>query len=214
MEQRRARAGSGSGARAPGAAGDAAAIADARTAARRWVERVVVGLDLCPFAGDVLRGDRLRIAVCDAASPEGVLAALDAELARLLRTEVRELETTLLVLANALRDFDAFNAFLDVAEELVRRRGCEGVVQIASFHPEYRFAAEAPDDPASFTNRSPHPMLHLLREESVALAVASHPDPAAIPARNVARMRAMGADALRALVAACLHDSAPPPRRS
>ena len=172
-----------------------------------WVEDVVVGLDLCPFAADVVRAGRVRAVACEAVAPEHVLAALDDELAHLLRTPVADLETTLVVLTRALRDFDTFNAFLDVAEELLRERGCEGVVQVASFHPGYRFAGEPEDDPANWTNRSPFPMLHLLREESVARAIEAFGGEAAaraIPERNAALLRAEGSEAMRARVAACL----------
>lgn len=174
-----------------------------RAATLRWIERVVIGLDLCPFAAEVVRAGRLHIAVCGESEPARVLAALDAELAALLRAEVAKLETTLLVLPRALPGFEEFNDFLDLADALLEERGCTGVVQIASFHPRYRFAGASDDDAANYSNRSPYPMLHLLREESIARATAAHADPRGIPARNVELLRRLGLAAVRDRLAAC-----------
>jgi hypothetical protein len=176
-------------------------VSAAIEATRAWVETVVVGLGLCPFAGDVLAAGRVRFALSGANDPEALIADLDAELAHLLRTPIAELDTTLLVHPNALLDFADYNAFLDPAEALLRERGCEGVVQLASFHPDYVFADAPRDDPANWTNRSPHPMLHLLREQSVAEAISGYPDIEAVPARNVEKLRRMGSAELRARLA-------------
>ena len=170
---------------------------------RRWVESVVVELGLCPFAAEVLRGERVRMAVSAAPDAASLLEDLDAEVDRLLRASVGDLDTTLLIHPRALLDFEAYNAFLDPAEALLRARGCEGVLQLASFHPAYRFAGAADDDAANYTNRSPHPMLHLLREESVSRAVAAHPDPEAIPSANIARLRSLGSAAMARRLARC-----------
>lgn len=167
-----------------------------------WVRSFVIELGLCPFAAEAVDDDRLRIRESAAVEAEALLADLDDELARLLRTPVAELETTLLVHPRALRDFDDYCAFLELADALLVERGCEGVVQIASFHPDYCFGDGLPDDPASFTNRSPYPMLHLLREDSVADAIEAYGDIESVPERNVRRLRAMGGDALRERLAA------------
>jgi hypothetical protein len=178
-------------------------VSSALDATRAWVDAVVVGLGLCPFASEVLAAGRVRLVESSARSGADLLGALDRELAHLLRTPVTECDTTLLVHPHALRDFVDYNDFLDVAEALLRERGCEGVVQIASFHPDYVFAGAPADDPANWTNRSPHPMLQLLREESIADAIAVHPDVAAIPVRNAARLRELGVDAVRARLERC-----------
>ena len=121
-----------------------------------------------------------------------------------LAADADEIDTTLLVHPGALRDFDAYNQFLDAVDGLLFEGGHEGVYQVASFHPEYRFAGTGPDDPENYTNRSPYPMLHLLREASVARAVRDHPDVSQIPVRNVERMNELGAASLQALRRACL----------
>jgi hypothetical protein len=179
-------------------------MSNACLAAQKWVESVVVGLELCPFAAPVLAQGRLRIVSTEAETPEELATALDAELAHLLRAPVEEVETTLLVHPRALLVFDEYNDFLDVVDALLVERGCEGVVQIASFHPDYRFEGSPADDAANWTNRAPFPMLHLLREASVEEAIDSFGDTAEVPERNSARLRELGADAMRSRVAACL----------
>jgi hypothetical protein len=168
---------------------------DRTDAARRteaWLRDFVVGLGLCPFAGEPLAAGRVRIMVSDAEDPERLGADLVAELARLAGAESGGLETTLLVHPSCLRDFAAYNDFLGVVEAIVREHGHEGTIQVASFHPEYRFAEEPEDDVSHYTNRSPHPMLHLIRESSVTEAVELHPDVPSIPKRNVELLRRMG----------------------
>ncbi len=164
---------------------------------REWIERVVVGLDLCPFATEPLRAGRLRVRVSDARDPEGVADALVSELRHLDREPVERLETSLLVLPLAFPDFDEFNRFLAVCEDLLARLGLLGAIQIASFHPDYRFEGVPDEDVANATNRSPYPMLHLLREASVERAVRGHPDPEGIPGRNAQRLRSLGWEGLR-----------------
>jgi len=186
-----------------------ALVSTAVEATRAWVEAIVVELELCPFAREVLVADRVRFVESPARVPEALLADLDGELARLLRTPVGELETTLLVHPNVLADFTHYNEFLDPAEALLRERGCEGVIQLATFHPEYVFADAPPDDPANWTNRSPHPMLHLLREQSVTDAIAAFADAPGIPQRNVARLREMGEAEMRSRWAHCRAARAP-----
>jgi hypothetical protein len=164
-----------------------------------WVERVVVGLNLCPFARAPLEAGRLRVAVTACEDPRELLTVIDDELERLLRHDPAELETTLIVHPHCLVDFDEYNDFLDSAEHLLELRELAGIVQIASFHPDYRFADAPIDDLADFTNRSPYPMLHLLREDSIAKAVDSHPDIESVPAANIAKLRAMSLEQIRAL---------------
>lgn len=156
-----------------------------------WVAEFVVGLGLCPFAKSPLEAGTLRVVVSAAEEPAALIDSLVAELARLAAAKPEELETTLLVHPDCLGDFDSYNAFLDLADELLGAQELEGVIQIASFHPEYRFADAPPHDPANYTNRSPYPMLHLIREESVSRAVENHPDIAGVPVRNVALLRGM-----------------------
>ena len=144
---------------------------------------------LCPFAAAPLRAGRVRLQLSDATSEEALAADLAEELRRLDRQPRERVETTILIHPNVLGRFDDYNRFLDVGDLLIESLGLRGVVQVVGFHPEYRFAGAAPDDPANATNRSPYPMLHLLREEGVAEAVASHPDPEGIPRRNAERLR-------------------------
>lgn len=174
---------------------------------RAWVRRVVVGLNLCPFAGAVLARGQIRYAVSDATEPTSLLVALLAELERLARCDPAQTDTTLLIHPYALADFDAYNQFLDAAEALLAGAGYEGVFQLASFHPDYRFADSAPDAVENASNRSPFPMLHLLREASVERAVSVFPDPEAIVEANLRTLRALGKDGLAALQAQCHADA-------
>lgn len=171
-------------------------------ATRRWVERVVIGENLCPFARPVL--PRMRIAVSAAVDLEGLIGDLGVELQRLLDHPPAALPTTLLVTPAMLGPFRDYLDALAVVEAAVEGAGLTGEVQVASFHPRYRFAGAPADDPANYTNRSPWPMFHLLREAEVSRAVDAHPDPEGIPERNMARMRALGAAGVRALLAGCL----------
>ncbi len=163
-------------------------------ATRRWVESFVVAENLCPFAGRELRAGRVRFALCPARDESGLLQALEAELQLLLDEPATE--TTLLVHPFALQRFEDYNDFLDRAEALLRVMELEGVMQIASFHPCYRFEGTALHAAENYSNRSPYPMLHLLREASVSRAVDSHPDVGRIPARNIAHLTAIGTAAL------------------
>ena len=172
-----------------------------------WVKRVVVGLNLCPFAKAVLARGQIRYAVSDATEPTSLLVALLEELERLARCDPALTDTTLLIHPYVLADFDTYNQFLDAAEALLADAGYEGVFQLASFHPDYRFAGTAADAVENATNRSPFPMLHLLREASVARAVSSFPDAAEIFEANLCTLRALGKDALAALMAQCHADA-------
>ena len=163
----------------------------ALTDTARWVEAFVIGEGLCPFARGPWANQQVRL-VESAATDETALAEdLAVECLQLMRDDARS-TTTLLVHPHVLRDFGDYNDFLGVADELLAQLGAEGVVQVASFHPDYRFADAPPDDPANYTNRSPHPMLHLIREQDISAAVAAHPDVEAVPARNVRHLRSLG----------------------
>lgn len=170
-------------------------------AVRHWVETVVVGMNLCPFAKRELVKERVRFVTTDASNEEELLMALQAELV-LMNTD-SAIETTLLIHANVLQDFYDFNDFLDLADGLLVKMELEGIYQIASFHPDYQFGGTAPGDAENYTNRSPYPVLHLLREESLERAIADYPDVDDIPARNIALMNELGKDKLKALLNAC-----------
>ncbi|MCL7943820.1 DUF1415 domain-containing protein [Marinobacter sp. ATCH36] len=164
------------------------------TATRQWLEEVVIGLNLCPFARKELVNNRIRFVVSSADSEEALIADLQAEL-RLLHEHL-EIETTLLIHPGTLTEFDDYNDFLSAADGLLELLELDGVYQVASFHPDYRFAGTGPEDAENYTNRSPFPVLHLLRESSVAGAVDSHPNPDSIPERNIALMKQLGAEEL------------------
>lgn len=164
-----------------------------------WVQRVVVGLGLCPFARDPFESGRVRIAVSEADAPEHLVPDLIAELDRLVRADPRALETTLIAHPRTLQRWDRFNAFLNVVDTVVEELQLEGTVQVASFHPQYQFEGTPPDAPENHTNRAPYPTLHLLREDSVTRAVEGHPDVASIPRRNVELLRSMSKDELEQL---------------
>ncbi|MBP6500510.1 MAG: DUF1415 domain-containing protein [Thauera sp.] len=158
----------------------------------QWLDEVVIGLDLCPFAARPRREKRVRIAVSHATDDEALLNDLQAELERLSDTPAAELETTLLAIPNMLEDFADYNDFLDAVDLWVEQFGWEGDLQVASFHPQYQFADTEADDPGNLTNRSPWPLLHIIREESLEKAIEHYPDVDAIPERNIARMKALG----------------------
>ena len=169
---------------------DATADPIART--QRWLERAVIGLNLCPFAKAVHAKGQVRYVLSAATTPEALLEQLAAELLLLRETPATLVDTTLLVHPDVLGDFLDYNDFLDQADALVAELGLEGVLQVASFHPQYQFADSGPDDIANYTNRSPHPTLHLLREDSVERAVAAYPDPDAIIDRNIETLTTLG----------------------
>lgn len=168
-------------------------------AVRRWVERAVVGLNLCPFARAPLVQGRVRMVVSRATDDEGLLADLDNELALLRDTPAENVETTLLIHPDVLGNFEAYNDFLGIADLAVRLRGLEGEIQVASFHPEYLFDGTRTDDIENFTNRAPYPILHLLREASIDDAIEAVPDTDAIYERNMETMRRLGHDGWNAL---------------
>ena len=175
----------------------AASSGDVLARTRAWLERVVIGLNLCPFAKAVHVRGRIRHALSDATDEETLLADLETELRRLHGSDESVVETTLLLHPGVLGDFLDYNQFLDRADALLERLGLDDTFQVASFHPDYRFADAADDDAANCSNRSPVPMLHLLRQSSVDRAVAAFPDAAGIYERNIAMLRALGIDGWR-----------------
>lgn len=174
---------------------------------RAWVERAVIGLNLCPFAKAPQVKGTVRYASSAATDPAALLTDLMAEAQRLAATPVERLETTLLIHPHVLCDFEEFNQFLELAEDLLADMGLEGVLQVASFHPDYQFAGTAADDIDNATNRSPYPTLHLLREESIDRAVAAFPQAEMIYETNIETLRRLGADGWAALQRQCSADA-------
>ena len=159
---------------------------------RRWLERAVIGLNLCPFAKAVHIKNQIHYAVCASDAPHPALMALRAELTDLMALDAALRDTTLLILPMCLAEFLEFNAFLKQADRVLRDLGLDGTVQIASFHPDFQFAGTLADDVTNGTNRSPYPMLHLLREASVARAVAAYPQAELIFEKNMQTLTALG----------------------
>jgi hypothetical protein len=176
-------------------------------ASRRWVETLVVRHGLCPFAARVLKNNGLSFVVSAATTRETLLEDLARELLRLNQHTRAELETTLLIHPYVLTEFQAYNDFLDVVDAIIDEAGLRGVLQVASFHPDYQFADSEADDAANYSNRSPYPMLHLLREVSIDEAVrdwtAKGRQLEDIPLANAETLRRMGKPLLEKLLLAC-----------
>ena len=153
------------------------------SATKCWVEQVVVGLQLCPFAARPLQLGQIRFKVCSASEADGIYRALLSEMETLLRLPEAVAETSLFIVPQGLCDFDDYLALLYAADQAIPAAGLDGVLQLASFHPEYLFAGADQDDPANFTNRSPYPMFHLIREASLSRALEGYPDAGEIPRR-------------------------------
>lgn len=168
---------------------------------QNWVDRFVAGMNLCPFVKPELTRNRVRFVVSAANSEELLLTALHAEL-ELLNND-QSIETTLLIHPGVLREFDQYNQFLNYAEALIIQMALEGIYQIASFHPDYQFENTDPTAAENYTNRSPYPMLHLLREESLETAIASYPEVEQIPGRNIELMQRLGKTELLKIRRAC-----------
>ena len=173
----------------------------ALTQTRTWVEHAVIGLNLCPFAKAPQVKGLVRYVQSEASDPAALLSDLMDELQRLAKAPAERLETTLLVHPQVFFDFADFNEFLGVAEDTVADLGLEGVIQVASFHPEYRFEGTTADDITNATNRSPHPTLHLIREDSIDRAVAAFPEAESIYEANMATMDRLGPEGWEAIKA-------------
>lgn len=178
---------------------DPEAAAGVIAATQQWLERAVIGLNLCPFAKAVHVKQQIRYAVTAAQTADELLAELAAELQLLAATDARTLDTTLLIHPQAMVDFLDFHFFLAEADALIRNLELDGIFQIASLHPDYEFAGSDPDDIENFSNRSPYPTLHLLREASIDRAVAAFPDAADIFEKNIDTLNRLGHEGWRKL---------------
>lgn len=176
-----------------------------------WVDRAVIGLNLCPFARAVRVKGQIRCVVSDATDTKVLLRTLCEEAQRLLDTDASLCDTTLLVHPHALCDFADYNDFLDVAEAALSEMGCDGELQLASFHPDYQFADTEPEDVTNATNRSPYPTLHLLREASIDRAVQAFPEAESIYEANLRTMESLGRAGWQALQAQCRRDATETP---
>jgi hypothetical protein len=161
-------------------------------ATRRWVERAVVGLNLCPFAKAVVVKEQVRYVVSPARTPEELLEQLMNELQDLADADPEQVDTTLLIHPFVLNDFLDFNEFLDVADAAIEDMKLDGDIQVASFHPDYQFADTDINDISNYTNRAPYPILQLLREESIDRAVEAIPDAAEIFEKNIETLEKLG----------------------
>ncbi|PXW95853.1 hypothetical protein C7444_108112 [Sphaerotilus hippei] len=188
------------------------AAADVIAATEQWLLQAVIGLNLCPFAKAVQVKRQIRWVVSDATDAEGLQAQLQDELQRLADTDPAVVETTLLIHPRVMGDFLDFNDFLDIADGTIEALGLEGVLQVASFHPDYQFADSDPDDVANCTNRSPYPTLHLLRESSIEAAIDSLADPDEIYERNIETLQRLGPEGWRQLWVGPATDPAADPR--
>lgn len=169
-------------------------------ATRHWLEQAVIGLNLCPFAKSVYVKNQVRFVVSRARHIDDLLEELDDELQHLAACTAEETDTTLLIVPHLFPDFLEFNDLLELADLAVHDNGLEGVLQIASFHPQFQFADTASGDIENCTNRAPYPTLHLLRESSIARAVEAFPDAAMIFEKNMATLRQLGANGWAALM--------------
>ena len=164
------------------------------TQTRHWLEKAVIGLNLCPFAKAVYVKNQVRLVVSKARHADDLLEELDCELDLLVATPATEIDTTLLIHATLFEDFLDFNDFLEVAEGVVVEHGLEGVIQLASFHPNFQFEGTEVDDISNYTNRAPFAMLHLLREDSVERAVEAFPQAEGIFEQNILTLEKLGRD--------------------
>lgn len=166
---------------------------------RHWLEKAVIGLNLCPFAKAVYVKNQVRLVVSHARHADDLLEELDRELDLLVATPAEEIDTTLLIHPTLFEDFLDFNDFLEVADAVVSEHQLDGVIQLASFHPRFQFEGTEPDDISNYTNRAPFAMLHLLREESVDKAVESFPEADAIFEQNIQTLEKLGIKGWKAL---------------
>ncbi|EGR0624352.1 DUF1415 domain-containing protein [Vibrio parahaemolyticus] len=157
----------------------------------QWLNDVVIGLNLCPFAAKPQRNKQIKIFVSEATQEEALLEDILLQLIELSTTEPEKLETTLVVVPNMLQDFWDYNFCIDWIEGLIKQQDWEGIFQVATFHPDYCFGGAAPEDDENLTNRSPYPIFHLIREESMEKVLKHYPDPESIPDTNIARVSAL-----------------------
>jgi hypothetical protein len=169
---------------------------------KKWVDTVVIGLELCPFARRERECKSIRFTVKEATTQEALLFDLHSEIEILKGAP--DIETTLMIHPCVLEDFKEFNDFLSLADSWIDAQGLTGEFQIASFHPEYGFSDTEPEDVVNYTNRSPYPILHILREESLERAIAGYQGIEAVPERNCQLLRELGSERMKALLRACL----------
>lgn len=172
---------------------------DVVAAMRDWLEKAVIGLNLCPFAKAVYVKEQVRYVVSEAKHLDGFLEDIDREIDLLAAADPQQIDTTLIMHPTLLEDFLDFNDFLDIVDEAVTEHGQEGVIQVAAFHPRWQFADTEPDDIGNYTNRAPFPTIHLLREASVERAVEAFPEAETIYERNIATLEKIGLEGWRAL---------------
>ncbi|EPA0958635.1 DUF1415 domain-containing protein [Vibrio parahaemolyticus] len=165
----------------------------------QWLNDVVIGLNLCPFAAKPQRNKQIKIFVSKATQEEALLEDILLQLIELSTTEPEKLETTLVVVPNMLQDFWDYNFCIDWVEGLIKQQDWEGIFQVATFHPDYCFGGAAPEDDENLTNRSPYPIFHLIREESMEKVLKHYPDPESIPDTNIARVSALSEEVRKKL---------------
>ena len=170
-------------------------------ATRAWLQAMVIDLNLCPFARRPLQENKVRFSVSTATEEADLLADLERELE--LLADSAEIETTLLMTPRLVKDFDSYNQFLNPVDELIELLDFRGVFQVASFHPLYQFYGTQSEDAENYSNRSPFPTLHLLREDSLEHVIAAYPDTGEIPERNIEKMREIGIEQLRTILSNC-----------
>jgi uncharacterized protein len=166
---------------------------------QQWLEKAVIGLNLCPFAKAVHTKNQIRWVLSAAQTPEDLLRELTHEMQVLASADPANIDTTLLIHPQVLNDFLDYNDFLDLADGALEQLALDGVLQIASFHPQFQFEGTQPEDISNYSNRSPFPTLHLLREDSVEKAVAAFPEAESIFERNIETLEALGQDGWRKL---------------
>lgn len=169
---------------------------------KRWIQDVVVGCNFCPFAAKVVKQHAIHYIVENGSTKQAALQTFIQECNRLYESE--DIETTIILFPHAFEKFEDYLDLVDLAESLLKKEGYEGIYQVASFHPNYRFAGTDEEDAANFTNRSVYPMLHLLREESIEKALEKYPDAAGIPERNINFAREKGLVYMKMLRDGCL----------
>ena len=170
---------------------------------KNWIEQFVIQLNLCPFAQHPFQKGKIRFQLTQTDQVEELTQSVLEELLILFETPKTELETSILIHPNALTDFSTYNDYLEFADGLLEKAGLEGVIQIASFHPDYQYEGTTKDAVSNYVTRSPFPMLHFLRADSVEAAVASHPDPEQIPYDNIQKLESLGIDAIREILKDC-----------
>lgn len=171
---------------------------------RCWIEKAVVALNLCPFAKNPVEGGQVRYVVSKAIDEATLLAEMQQELEHLRATDPAAVETTVLIHPYVLSDFYDYNDFLGIVDAFLEQEGYSGEFQVASLHPDYQFAGTELEDAENYTNRSPYPILHLLREELLEKAILSYARPDKIPERNIRTMEKLGSEKMREMLAECM----------